>query len=116
VSKALRPSTATPAVAQVSGTFGAMTMICPLRPAGKIDGSLIEPFQLQLWGLLRYREVEKKNKYDRLGINVGTHQITLADMDELKCPDFAKSFDSTEWKLPEKPEEPKEILALIKSQ
>ncbi|MFN0059540.1 MAG: hypothetical protein ACKVX7_13880 [Planctomycetota bacterium] len=84
-----------------------------LRPVGKIDRAQSEPFTVKFKSFLRYREPEKRGSYDRMGINVPSHQVTLADMSELKYPDIEKAFYPAEWKLPEQPQELREILALI---
>lgn len=89
------------------------TLEFELRPVGKTDRAQTDPFTVKFKGFLRYHEPDRKSSYDRMGINVASRQVTLADMSELKYPEIAKAFYPAEWKLPEMPQELKEILALI---
>ncbi|MCI0652743.1 MAG: hypothetical protein L0Z55_12765 [Planctomycetes bacterium] len=89
------------------------TVNLELRPAGKAERGQKEPFNVKIVGLLRYQEVQKSNPYDRMGINVNAHQITLGDFNELKFPEIEKTFYPNEWKLPELPKELSELLAVI---
>lgn len=80
---------------------------------GKPKDDLKAPLKFTLLDILRYTEVEKRNAYERIGINTSVKQLALALWSELTYPPVTVTFYPTQWKLPELPAELRGILAAI---
>ncbi len=76
-----------------------------LEPSGAMEGKAKEPMTIKFKGILRYREAEKKNLYDRMGINVEARQLQVAELSSLVPPELTATVYPAEWKLPAPPGE-----------
>ena len=81
-----------------------------VRTSGKRDPKDKTPIVLQLRGFRCYEEVEKRNEFERIGINVNVKQIALATWKDTSLPDLAVTFYPGKWKLPKPPKELEKLL------
>ncbi|MFQ5653902.1 MAG: hypothetical protein ACE5GW_04125 [Planctomycetota bacterium] len=72
------------------------------------------PMVLTVKNILRYQEVDKRNPYERIGINVGVKQLALAEFRELFLQPISFTFYPAKWKIPAPPEKLRRILSRLK--